>query len=92
MVHGNVFDKKLSELSEGQKRKVKLVQLIVSKPNIVILDEPTTHLDYQTVEFLEKALQDFNGTVILVSHDEFLRERVTTRKISIQKFTRRKYG
>jgi ATP-binding cassette subfamily F protein 3 len=91
MVHGNVFDKKLSELSEGQKRKVKLVQLIVSKPNIVILDEPTTHLDYQTVEFLEKALQDFNGTVILVSHDEFLRERVTTRKISIQKSTRRKY-
>lgn len=92
MVHGNVFDKKLGELSEGQKRKVKLVQLIVSKPNIVILDEPTTHLDYQTVEFLEKALQDFNGTVILVSHDKFLHERVTTRKISIQKSTREKYG
>lgn len=85
MVHGNVFNKKLGELSEGQKRKVKLTQLIISEPNIVILDEPTTHLDYQTVEFLEKALQDFNGTVILVSHDKFLRKRVTTRKISIQK-------
>ncbi len=83
MVHGNVLDKRFGELSEGQKRKVKLIQLIVATPNIVILDEPTTHLDYQTVEFLEHALQEYNGTVILVSHDTFLRERVTTREITL---------
>ena len=59
---GNVFPKKLGELSEGQKRKIKLVQLILSAPNLLILDEPTTHLDYQTVEFLEQALIEFDGT------------------------------
>ena len=84
MVHGNVFEKKLGELSEGQKRKAKIVQLILLEPNILILDEPTTHLDYQTVEILEKALQSYNGTVILISHDKFLHERVTSREIQIQ--------
>lgn len=81
MVHGNVFDKRLGDLSEGQKRKVKLTQLLITTPNIVILDEPTTHLDYQTVEFLEQALKEYNGTVILVSHDRFLREQVVSREI-----------
>ncbi|MCK4421027.1 ABC-F family ATP-binding cassette domain-containing protein [candidate division WOR-3 bacterium] len=82
-VKGDNFYKKLGELSEGQKRKVKLVQLIISEPDILILDEPTTHLDYVTVEILEQALKDFNGTIILVTHDKFLRERVTTREIKI---------
>lgn len=82
-VKGDNFYKKLGELSEGQKRKVKLVQLIMSEPDILILDEPTTHLDYVTVEILEQALKDFNGTIILVTHDKFLRERVTTREIKI---------
>jgi ATP-binding cassette subfamily F protein 3 len=49
----------------------------------LILDEPTTHLDYQTVEFLEQALIEYAGTVILVSHDRFLKERVTTREIKL---------
>jgi ATP-binding cassette subfamily F protein 3 len=83
MAMGNVFPKKLGELSEGQKRKIKLVQLILSAPNLLILDEPTTHLDYQTVEFLEQALIEYAGTVILVSHDRFLKERVTTREIKL---------
>jgi len=83
MVHGDVFEKKLGELSEGQKRKVKIVQLILAEPNVVILDEPTTHLDYQTVEILEKALKEYNGTVILVSHDRFLRERIVSRIIRV---------
>jgi ATPase subunit of ABC transporter with duplicated ATPase domains len=85
MVHGNVLGKKLGELSQGQKRKIKIVELILSAPNVIILDEPTTHLDYQTVEIMEKALDNFNGTIILVSHDRFLRERVTTREICLGK-------
>lgn len=82
-VPGENFDKKFKGLSEGQKKKVKLVQLIIDKPNFLILDEPTTHLDYMTVELLEKALIDFKGTIILVSHDRFLRERATDRSISL---------
>ncbi len=83
MQMGNVFDKKIGNLSEGQKRKIKLVKIILQEPEILVLDEPTTHLDYQTVEFLEQALREFDGSLILVSHDRLLRERVTTRAISI---------
>jgi len=82
-VKGDNFYRKLSELSEGQKRKIKIVKLILSEHNILILDEPTSHLDYITVEKLEEALIKFNGTVILVTHDRFLRERVTTREIKL---------
>ncbi len=84
-VRGEEFNKRFGELSEGQKRKIKLVQLLISKPNVLILDEPTTHLDYVTVEKLEEALKNFKGTIILVSHDKFLLERVSRRDIMIQK-------
>ncbi len=84
-VKGDNFYKRLGELSEGQKRKIKLVCLIMSEPNVLILDEPTTHLDYITVEILEKALKDFNETIILVTHDKFLRDRVSEREINIQR-------
>jgi ATPase subunit of ABC transporter with duplicated ATPase domains len=87
-VKGGNFHKMLGGLSEGQKRKIKLVSLIMSEPNVLILDEPTTHLDYVTVEILEKALKDFKGTIILVTHDKFLRERIQTREIKIQKSNR----
>lgn len=83
MQMGNVFDKRLGSLSEGQKRKIKLVKIILQEPEILVMDEPTTHLDYQTVEFLEPALREFTGSLILVSHDRWLRERVTTRVIPI---------
>ena len=82
-VRGDSFFKKLKELSEGQKRKVELVKIILDEPNVLILDEPTTHLDYYTVELLEKALLEFKGTLILVSHDRYLVERVCERRIPI---------
>ncbi len=49
------------------------------------LGEPTTHLDYVTIALLEKTLQEFNGTIILVMHDKFLRDRVSEREIYITK-------
>jgi ATP-binding cassette, subfamily F, member 3 len=73
----------LESLSEGQKRKVSLVRLLLSKPNVLILDEPTTHLDYDSVEMLEAALADFVGTLILVTHDKYLREHITQRSIQL---------
>ena len=82
-VSGAAFAKPLSELSEGQKRKVRLAQLIVQKPNVLVLDEPTTHLDYVSVEMLEAALLDFSGTLILVSHDRYLLERTTERRLEL---------
>lgn len=79
-VKGPSFYQPIEGLSEGQKRKVRLVKLILSKPNVLILDEPTTHLDYESVEMLEAALSAFEGTLILVTHDKYLRERVTARE------------
>ena len=82
-VSGAAFAKPLSALSEGQKRKVRLAQLIVQKPNVLVLDEPTTHLDYVSVEMLEAALLNFFGTLILVSHDRYLLERTTERRLEL---------
>ena len=83
-VKGASFFQPFAGLSEGQKRKVSLVRLILSKPSVLILDEPTTHLDYESVEMLEAALVDYSGTLILVSHDRYLRERVTERELFIE--------
>ena len=82
-ISGEAFAEPLSRLSEGQKRKVRLAQLIVRKPNVLVLDEPTTHLDYVSVEMLEAALLDFSGTLILVSHDRYLLERTTERRLEL---------
>ncbi len=71
-------------LSEGQRRKVRLVDLMLKAPNVLILDEPTTHLDTPSIELLQQALQHWNGTVLLVSHDRYLREAVADRSIVLQ--------
>ena len=53
------------------------------KPNVLVLDEPTTHLDYVSVELLEAALPDFPGTLLLVTHDRYLQERTTARGLEL---------
>lgn len=82
-VSGTALAGPLASLSEGQKHKVRLVELIIQKPNVLVLDEPTTHLDYVSVETLEAALLDFPGTLILVSHDRYLLERTTDRRLEL---------
>ncbi|MER3482904.1 MAG: hypothetical protein C4332_06875 [Meiothermus sp.] len=80
-VSGSIFFQPLGSLSEGQQRKVALVKLILEHPNFLILDEPTTHLDYQSLEMLEAMLQDFGKTVLFTSHDRYFSERVAQQKI-----------
>lgn len=82
-VTGDNFFKKFNELSEGQKRKILIVKLILLRPNVLILDEPTTHLDYVSIEKFEDALRKFDGTIILVSHDKILLNRIAERTISL---------
>ena len=82
-VSGELFYVSFDTLSEGQKRKVRLVRALLDKPNVLILDEPSTHLDYETVEMLEAALKNFTGTLILVSHDRYLRERLCERELNL---------
>lgn len=64
------IDKKISVLSGGEKNRVALVKVLLSKSNFLILDEPTNHLDLYSKEILLKALKDYNGTILLVCHDQ----------------------
>ena len=73
----------IKNLSGGEKRKVALAANLISKPDILILDEPTNHLDIVSIEHLEKTLKQFVGAVLLVSHDRYFLDKVTTRIVEI---------
>ncbi len=81
---GDEIEKKISVLSGGEKARLYLAKLIHDKPNFLILDEPTNHLDINMISYLEKALQEFDGTIIFVSHDRYFIEKVATKKWMFQ--------
>ena len=70
-------DADISKLSGGEKRRVALCRLLLQKPDILLLDEPTNHLDAESVSWLERHLEDYKGTVIIVTHDRYFLDNVT---------------
>ena len=74
----DLHDKKVSELTGGDKIKVLLAQALFGNPGILILDEPTNHLDIKSINWLEEFLINFEGTVIVVSHDRHFLNKVCT--------------
>ena len=69
------FNTKIEKLSSGEKMRIKLAEVILSDANVIFMDEPTNHLDIANKTHLEKVLEGFNGTLVLVSHDkDFLRK------------------
>lgn len=81
---GEDIEKKVRDLSGGEKGRLALAKLIYSQKNVLILDEPTNHLDIPAREALESALDEYPGTVITVSHDRFFLDKIATQMLSFE--------
>ncbi len=80
---GDDIEKKVRDLSGGEKGRLALAKLIYSQKNVLVLDEPTNHLDIPAREALESALDEYPGTIITVSHDRFFLDRLATQILSL---------
>jgi ATP-binding cassette subfamily F protein 3 len=79
-----IFQKKIKYLSGGEKGRLNILRISLEKNTVLVLDEPTNNLDVYLTESLEKALNNFGGTVVFVSHDRFFVDKIATRVLSIK--------
>lgn len=77
------FNRSTSEFSGGWRMRVELAKLLLQKPDVFLLDEPTNHLDIESIQWLEEFLKNYQGAIILVSHDRAFLDNVTNRTIEI---------
>jgi ATP-binding cassette ChvD family protein len=78
-------DADVTKLSGGERRRVALCRLLLEKPDLLLLDEPTNHLDAESVAWLEKTLRDYEGTVLVVTHDRYFLDNVTNWILEIER-------
>ena len=76
-IRRDMVHQKIGTLSVGERSKVALAKILFSDFNILIFDEPTNHVELSAREAFEEALENYNGTVLLVSHDRYLLDRIT---------------
>ncbi len=79
LFRGDDIDKVIGTLSGGERARIQLLKLVLSGANVLLLDEPTNHLDIASAEVLEKAIERFTGTVLIVSHDRYLVKKLADR-------------
>ena len=77
------FGRATSEFSGGWRMRIELAKLLLRRPSIFLLDEPTNHLDIESIQWLEDYLKNYNGAVLLISHDRAFLDNVTTRTIEL---------
>ena len=77
-------DKLVGDLSGGERNRLQIARLMATKPNLLILDEPTNHMDIQSQEAVEEALEEFQGTLLVVSHDRYFLDKLAERVIEIR--------
>lgn len=75
---------KVSHLSGGERSRLQLAKLVLQKPNLLLLDEPTNNLDITSIEVLEETLNEFVGTVVVISHDRYFLDKVVDRIIELR--------
>ena len=78
------LEKKVNTFSGGEKTRLGLVKLLLSEPDLLLLDEPTNHLDIPSIQWLEDYLKDYNGSVIIISHDRYFLDEVIDRIVEIK--------
>lgn len=74
----------VGSLSGGERSRLQIAQLILQRPNFLLLDEPTNHLDIPSAEVLEQALDEFKGTVLVISHDRYFLDKVVDRLVELE--------
>lgn len=84
-------DKEISVLSGGEKTRLALAKLLLENPSLLILDEPTNHLDFNTIMWLEDYLKDYKGALLLVSHDRYFLDKLTTSICEIENCKLKRY-
>jgi ATP-binding cassette subfamily F protein 3 len=84
LFRGEDTDKPIRMLSGGERARVAIAKILIEKPNVLVMDEPTNHLDINSCEALERALNDFPGTIVCVSHDRYFLDQVAQRLLVLQ--------
>lgn len=75
-LHLDELDQKIANLSGGQKKRVGLAQILIQSPDLLILDEPTNHLDFDSIDWLEDYLKNYQGALLIVTHDRYFLDHV----------------
>ncbi|MBR6917026.1 MAG: ABC-F family ATP-binding cassette domain-containing protein, partial [Clostridia bacterium] len=86
------FNAEISSLSGGERERLNIARLLFREPDILILDEPTNHLDTDTMEWLEGVLASYKKTLLVVSHDRYFLDRVTTKTLDVENHGAKLYG
>lgn len=83
LISGEDVYKKIKDISGGERAKVAFAIIMLERSNFIVMDEPTNHLDYESKEVLEQALKDYKGTLLFISHDRYMLNRVPTKIVEM---------
>ena len=81
----SMWEMPISDLSGGQNTRLALAKMLLEKPELLVLDEPTNHLDIETIAWLENYLVNYQGALIIVSHDRYFLDKVATVTLDLTK-------